>query len=553
MDNLSLLKQEAYKGLKKLGLDQKQEYLDRLAFELKTVEELGFVPYFLVMWDICRFAREKNILYSPGRGSGCGSLLNYSLYITLVDPIKYGLYFERFLNPSRISPPDIDYDTSNRDQIILYLHERYGKDRVARVGSLNFLRTKSAIRDIGRVLGKDFDLVEELTNLVPPPVAGLWDSFQDECLVEPKLLDPKYKDIIGPVEKLWGIVRSYGTHAGGVAIAPGPINRFVPLYKDKDGNAVSQFDWRDLEESGLLKFDILGLKTLEIIERCLSYIKLQGTNLILEKLEDGDTAAYDLICSGDLDGIFQLGGSESIKQLTIKMAPRDIRDLSLVTSLFRPGPISSGLLSDAVAIKNGEKEAVYLHPTLELILKETHSVFCYQEQVMKICTDLCGYTAPEADNMRKILGKKLKEKMKEEEPKFISGAIQNGLAEKDAKTLFTQLQDYAQYLFNKCLIGETRILVQKDNAEISNLSIDELSQINNLEDVKILSFNPETKEIESDQCLEVIKTNEQDVYEINLSDGSVITCTLNHTFLCSDMEKHPLWEILQLDLEIVSV
>ncbi len=713
MENKDILRKKAYDGLEELCLHKNQEYLDRLEFELKTVEELGFVPYFLVMWDITKFARENKILYGPGRGSGCGSLLNYCLKITLVDPIKYGLYFERFLNPSRVSPPDIDWDCAERDRIIDYLKERYGADRVARVGSLNFLRTKSAIRDIGRVLNKSFAFVEELTNLVPPPVAGLWTSFESECEVEPHLLAEKYEEITGPVKKLWGVVRSYGTHAGGVAIAPGPINQFVPLYKDKDGNPVSQFDWRDLEAAGLLKFDILGLNTLEVIQLCMKYINDKGVELDLETLPDGDKKTYELIQSGNLDGVFQLGGSESIKQLTVQIAPKNIEDLSLVTSLFRPGPLclsgdskiltgiqktrtkkttsdgymtktlkmlhewfcnktvsyrnkhprwvisvagdiqspvlvkskiraihktapkelfyiiitsclsgpnaglqtlplksskdhgfltlrqewktlerlrpgdyicilnrtsagvrkscgkipgrknfrnlafynyeqrcifcdwqkgsldtnhdkdnrnisnhqdnlsflcpnhhreytegsitveelkrekekfrlpppgelrwvrfegtrsagyedtydielydphhnfiandivvhnSSGMVEDAVAVRQGIKEEFYLHPLLEDILKPTHCVPVFQEQVMRICTDLCGYTLPEADMMRKILGKKLKDKMKEQRPKFVSGAISNGCEEADAEKLFSQLQDYAQYLFNK--------------------------------------------------------------------------------------------------------
>ncbi len=449
MENQALLRKKAYEGLETLGFHENQEYINRLEFELKTVEELGFVPYFLVMWDIAKYARENNIIYGPGRGSGCGSLLNYCLKITLIDPIKYELYFERFLNPSRVSPPDIDWDTGDRDKIIEYLKGRYGEDRVARVGSLNFLRTKSAIRDIARVLQKNYKFTEELIKLAPPPIAGLWESFEAEVEVAPKLRDEKYADVIEPVEKLWGVVRSYGTHAGGVAIAPGPINQFVPLYKDKDGNPVSQFDWRDLEAVGLLKFDILGLKTLEVISACLAYMKENDKFINLEKLEDGDEDSYNLICSGKLDGIFQLGGSESIRQLTVQIAPKNIEDLALVNALFRPGPLTSGMVEDAVKIRQGTKEEFYIHPNVKDILQPTHCIPVFQEQVMRICTDLCGYTLPEADIMRKILGKKLKEKMKEQQPKFTTGAMKNGVSKEDAEALFEQLKDYAQYLFNK--------------------------------------------------------------------------------------------------------
>lgn len=448
MDTSALLKELSYQGLEKRGLSGKKEYTERLEYELSVIQKLSFEPYFLVMWDIAKYVNETpGLLSGPGRGSAAGSLVVYSLGITKVDPIKYGLFFERFLNPDRVSPPDIDYDVNDRDSVISYVEERYGKDRVARVGSINFIRTKSAIRDIGRVLGLEYSFIDELASLVPPAVAGLWDSFEKECKVEPRLLDEKYSPIINHVKTLWGVTRSYGTHAGGVAIAPGPIETFVPLYKDKDGNPVSQFDWRDLEAAGLLKFDILGLSTLQVIELAKQYIKEKGVEIDLENLPDDDEEAFNLLRRGDLDGIFQLGGSESIKQLTTSMGPTTIGDLSFASALFRPGPLSSGLANSAIAIRRGEKEPTYLYPALEPILQSTYSVCILQEQVMKICTDLCGYTPAQADMMRKILGKKKKEEMVKEGPRFTSSAIANGIPEEIALALWKMLEDYAQYLF----------------------------------------------------------------------------------------------------------
>jgi len=449
VENSELLRTKALAGLEERGLSGKQEYVDRLEYELETIEKLGFTTYFLVMCDIVRFARENDILYGPGRGSGAGSLLNYCLKITLIDPLKYGLHFERFLNPNRVSPPDIDWDTADRGRIIEYLEGKYGKDRVARVGTVNFLRTKSAIRDIGRVLEKEFKFIDNLAELVPPPVAGLWDSFDREAEVEPELLSSRYQEIIDPTRKLWGVLRSYGTHAGGVAIAPIPISEMAPLYKDKDGNPVSQFDWRDLEKAGLLKFDILGLNTLEVIQLTLKYLKVDAIDLDLESLEDGDPDAYKMICSGDLDGVFQLGGSESIKQLTVSMSPKCIEDLALVTSLYRPGPLSSGMVDGAVRVKQGKATPKYIDPILAPILDVTHGVPVFQEQIMNICTDLCGYTLPEADKMRKIVGKKLKKEMPKQKKMFVEGAIANGVPRSGAEKLFGQIEDYAQYLFNK--------------------------------------------------------------------------------------------------------
>jgi DNA polymerase-3 subunit alpha len=449
MSNTGLLRNLVAEGLEQRGLSGNQEYTKRAQYELSVIEKQGFTTYFLVMWDIARYVNNTpGMLSGPGRGSGAGSLVVYSLGITKVDPLRYGLYFERFLNPDRVSPPDIDYDVNDRDKVIAYIEERYGKDRVARVGSVNFVRTKSAIRDIGRVLGLDYAFADELAALVPPAVAGLWDSLEKECKVEPRLLDEKYSVIMSHVKTLWGVARSYGTHAGGVAIAPGPITSFVPLYQDKDGNPVSQFDWRGLEAAGLLKFDILGLSTLQVIELARSYIReRKGIDINLESLPDDDEKTFLLVRRGDLDGVFQLGGSESIKRLTTSMAPTSIGDLSLVSALFRPGPLSSHLVNDAVSIRHGKKKPSYIYPALEPILGPSYSVCILQEQVMKICTDLCGYTAAQADTMRKILGKKKKEDMAKERPKFISGAIEGGIPPDIAEQLFSMLEDYAQYLF----------------------------------------------------------------------------------------------------------
>ena len=396
--------------------------------------------------------------YSTASGvvhnSAAGSLLCYCLRITSVDPIKYGLYFERFLNRDRVSPPDIDYDCADRDRVIEYVKERYGTDRVARVGSLNFLRTKSAIRDIGRVLEKDVKYVDKLTELVPPPVAGLWKSFEAECEVEPKLRSPEYEDIITPLEKLWGVVRSYGTHAGGVAIAPGPINQFVPLYKDKDGNPVSQFDWRDLEAVGLLKFDILGLKTLEVIQLCINYIEEKGTTIDLEALDDGDEKAYKAICRGDLDGIFQLGGSESIKQLTVSIVPKKVEDLSFISALFRPGPLTKNkktgksMVDTAVARKLGIEEIEYQHPLLEPILKDTLGVIVYQEQHIRIAKDLAGFSGSRADVLRKAIGKKLEALMNSLKKEFIDGCGEKEISQEVSESIWNAIEGSAKYSFN---------------------------------------------------------------------------------------------------------
>jgi DNA polymerase-3 subunit alpha len=554
MDNVDLLRKKAFEGLEEKGLADSQKYIDRLNYELEVVEKEGFTPYFLVLWDIAKYARENGIIYGPGRGSGSGSLLNYCLRITLVDPLKYDLLFERFLNPDRVSPPDIDWDVADRDKIIEYIEKRYGRDRVARVGTINFLRTRSAIRDVGRVLGKERKFIDELAGMVPPPIAGLWDTFEKECEREPKLLNSEYADIIGPVGRLWSVARSYGTHAGGVAIAPGPINAFVPLYKDKDGNPVCQFDWRDLETAGLLKFDILGVKGLRVIQLCIDYLKEDRIEADVTLLEDGDEATYELICKGDLDGVFQLGGSESIKQLTVNILPRNINDISLVNALFRPGPLISGMLSKAVEARQGKKATSYIHPSLEPILKDTYGVCIYQEQAMRIAVDLAGFSGGESDILRKVIGKKLKEKMAEQEEKLVSGMVRNGISKKTATEISDMIKGSAQYSFNKCLAENTEVLLLETSGQVSSIPISEIKILVEAgNSPSLVSFNPETEDIQYDTCVEVIDTGEQEVYEVELSDGSIVLCTMEHKFLCSNMEKHPLREILANDLEIIAI
>jgi DNA polymerase-3 subunit alpha len=442
-----LLRKLAFEGLEIRKLSSQDKAIRRLEYELETADKLGFTPYFLIVSDICEAARQRDVLVGPGRGSGVASLLNYCLRITNLNPLEYNLIFERFLSVDRLSPPDIDMDFSDRDTVIEYIIERYGEERTTRVGTLGFLRTKSAIKDIGRVLEIDQSLINELSELVPPPVAGLWESIEAEIEVQPLLNDPKYEPIMSLVKKLWGITRSYGTHAGGVAIAPGPVYEYVPLYRGKKG-ITSQFDWRDLEKSGLLKLDILGLETLSVIKLCLDGLKQEGIILDIYSLDENDELAYDLIRNGNLDGIFQLGGSQSIKQLTQSIGPKNLGELALVSALFRPGTLSSGLAMKVANIRQGKESPNYLFPELEPILGETSGVITYQEQLMRVATDICGYTPHMSYLLMKLVGKKKKDLMKEEEQKFVSGAVSMGHQEEKAKQLWKQVQDYGQYIFN---------------------------------------------------------------------------------------------------------
>jgi DNA polymerase-3 subunit alpha len=299
---------------------------------------------------------------------------------------------------------------------------------------------------------------------------------------------------------------------------------------------------------------MLGGKGLRVMQLCIDYLREDRIEADVTLLEDGDEATYELICKGDLDGVFQLGGSESIKQLTVNILPRNINDISLVNALFRPGPLISGMLSKAVEARQGKKATSYIHPSLEPILKDTYGVCIYQEQAMRIAVDLAGFSGGESDILRKVIGKKLKEKMAEQEEKLVSGMVRNGISKKTATEISDMIKGSAQYSFNKCLAENTEVLLLETSGQVSSIPISEIKILVEAgNSPSLVSFNPETEDIQYDTCVEVIDTGEQEVYEVELSDGSIVLCTMEHKFLCSNMEKHPLREILANDLEIIAI
>lgn len=351
------------------------------------------------------------------------------------------------LRRSHGSPPDIDSDFSDRDAVYEYVKNKYGEEHVAKVGSWGLLKTKSAIRDVCRILDKPIALADEIAKLVPPPRHGIWISFEDDCLSSPELLNPKYKEVTDNVRQMCGLLRNYGTHAGGVVISPIPVNTIVPLYKDKEGNSVTQFDHRNIEDIGLLKFDFLGLSTLSIIEETQRLLKRKHVEIDLFSLKDGDKKAYELINSGNLDGVFQL--CDSAAPITLSFQPKSIEDISHISAVNRPGPISSGLLNILLARRSGKEAVAYLHPSLEPILADTYGVVLYQEQVIKIFTELAGYSAAAAENMRKVIGKKKLGELEKNRARFIKGCKENEINEHVAEELFKNIENSASYLFNK--------------------------------------------------------------------------------------------------------
>lgn len=440
------------KGLHKLFLEPTQKYKDRLEEELEVITKMGFSSYFLIVADFANWCRGQGMATSPGRGSAAGSLCCYCIGITEVDPIKYNLLFSRFLNESRISLPDVDYDVDRdrRGELIDYVSNKYGRDKISQIGTYGEFKPRGSLRDFARTCGYDVSVGNRLADLVPADIAGKQLKFQEVLETEPKLKDAEEQDVIRLASKAEGIKKQAGVHAAGVLIADTPINRLLPLFLGKHGEIASQFDMHDVEEIGLVKFDFLGLKNLTIIGETIRLIKEnQNIDIDIYKLKDGDKDTYKLFHHGDLDGIFQFETSAGFKELCMDVQPKSIEDLSVITSIFRPGPLDSGLKETYVKRRRGEKFK-YDFNQLEPVLSNTFGCLIYQEQIMKACTDIAGYTLPEADNMRRIVGKKKRKEMADEREKFIKGCITFSKINKQIATeLFDAIEKFALYGFNK--------------------------------------------------------------------------------------------------------
>jgi DNA polymerase-3 subunit alpha len=429
-------------------------YRDRLDYEISVIKEMGFSGYFLIVADFIRYAKESGVPVGPGRGSAAGSLVAYSLRITDLDPIFHGLIFERFLNPARKSMPDIDVDfcIDGREDIYKYVVDKYGGgDYVAQIITFGKLKTRAVIRDVGRALDIPLREVDAIAKMVPD-VLNI--SLDDALKQEPRMMDlvekdPNVADLIRICRVLEGLPRHASTHAAGVVIADRPLIDYLPLYKGKKGEVVTQFDMKIVEKIGLVKFDFLGLRNLTVIAKTLGLIARQGkTPPDLEKIELTDAATYRLLSAGDTTGVFQLESS-GMKDLLMRLRPECFDDIIALVALYRPGPMESGMIDDYVARKHGRKVVEYMVPELEPILSETYGVIVYQEQVMKIAADLANYSMAEADDLRKAMGKKIVEIMARHRQRFVEGAVANKIAEKKAKKLFDLIEKFGGYGFNK--------------------------------------------------------------------------------------------------------
>ena len=436
-----------------LSREMYQEYRERLDYELGVIHKMGFSGYFLIVADFIEYAREHDIPVGPGRGSAAGSLVAYSLKITNIEPIKYGLLFERFLNPDRISMPDIDIDfcINGRDEVIRYVAEKYGAENVGQIITFGSMKARGAIRDVGRSLNIPLSEVDRIAKLVPEgPGVKLDKAISEEP--ELKKLEKEQgssRKLLKISRALEGLARHASTHACGVVIADRPLVEYLPLFKGSKDEIMTQFTMDRIEQLGLIKFDFLGLKTLTVIKNALDLVKkTTGTQIDIDKISLTDTATYQLVSEGKTTGVFQLE-SAGMKELLRKLRPELFEDLVALVALYRPGPLGSNMVDDFVNGKHGKGKSKYFLPQLEPILKETYGVILYQEQVMKIAQVLAKYTMAEADELRKAVGKKKPEVLARHKARFIDGAAENNVDPKMAETLFLLIEKFGGYGFNK--------------------------------------------------------------------------------------------------------
>jgi DNA polymerase-3 subunit alpha len=460
---VSYLTEVSEQGLRwRLELAEQQliqaDYAERLAFELQVMDQMGFPTYFLVVWDYIRFAREQGIPVGPGRGSAAGSLVAYALGITNIDPVQNGLLFERFLNPERKSMPDIDTDfcIERRGEVINYVTQRYGEDKVAQIITFNRMTSKAVLKDVARVLDIPYGDADRLAKLIPV-VRGKPAKLDEMIGDDSPAPEFRYKYNSDPVIKRWvdmarrieGTNKTYGVHAAGVVIAAEPLDQLVPLQRNNDGQVITQYFMEDVESMGLLKMDFLGLKNLTMIEKTIDLVfQHMGCRIDPDRLPANDPETYALLARGDLEGIFQLESS-GMRQIVRDLKPSSLEDISSILALYRPGPLDAGLIPKFINRKHGREAIDFVDAKLQPILQETYGIMVYQEQIMRIAQDLAGYSLGEADLLRRAMGKKKVSEMQKHRDIFIRGATERGVDTLVADKLFDQMVLFAEYCFNK--------------------------------------------------------------------------------------------------------
>ena len=459
-DEAAVLRKEAEEGLAHriatAGLAEgvsEEDYRKRLDFELNVIERMKYPGYFLIVSDFIKWAKAHGIPVGPGRGSGAGSLVAYALTITDLDPLRFNLLFERFLNPERVSMPDFDIDfcQDRRDEVIRYVQERYGRDQVAQIITFGTLQARGVLRDVGRVLQMPYGQVDKLCKLVPQNPANpisLAKAIEDEPKLQAEAeAEPVVKRAFDIAKKLEGLNRHASTHAAGIVIGDRPLSELVPLYRDpKSDMPVTQFNMKWVEQAGLVKFDFLGLKTLTVLQTAVALIKRRGIDIDLGHIPLDDAKTYEMLSRGETVGVFQVE-SAGMRKALIGMKPDRIEDIIALVALYRPGPMEN--IPTYNARKHGEEEIASIHPMIDHLVKETQGVIVYQEQVMQIAQELAGYSLGEADLLRRAMGKKIRAEMDKQRERFVSGAMEKGVSKQQSDFIFDLLAKFADYGFNK--------------------------------------------------------------------------------------------------------
>lgn len=523
--------QLAQEGLRKRYKENTDKTaVERLNRELEIIKNSGYISYFLIAWDFIHYAKEKGIAHGPGRGSAAGSLVSYALGITDIDPLKYGLIFERFLNPERVSLPDIDIDFcyERRNEVINYVSEKYGKHNVAQIITFGTMGAKAVVRDVGRVMGMPYGEVDKIAKLIPN---DLNITLASALQAEPELKtlyknNAQVKELLDTSQALEGLTRHASTHAAGVVISEGVLTDYVPLFKTSDGQITTGVAMGSLEKIGLLKMDFLGLRTLTVIEQTLKIIKrMKAQEIEIENIPLGDEKTYQLLSQAKTVGVFQLE-SKGMRDLLNKLKPQKFEDLVALLAIYRPGPIGSGMVDDFIKRKHGQIPVTYDDERLKPILEETCGIIIFQEQVMRIASELAGFSLSQADILRRAMSKKTPEVMEEQRKYFVAGCIKNGMKRNIANKIFSLIEYFAGYGFNKCVVGSTE-LINADTGE--PVPVEKL--YNNKDFIKTFSCDENSFKVIPQKIKDIVCNGIKKVYRLKTQTGKEILATDNHPFL----------------------